>query len=58
MRERVAAGDHTIFIGLVIGGTAFDQPPLIYFRAGYGEFVPSSPPGPLPLTGEGERRGR
>jgi flavin reductase (DIM6/NTAB) family NADH-FMN oxidoreductase RutF len=65
LRDAVAAGDHTIFIGLVTGGTAFDRAPLTYFRAGYGGFVrgaprgprQSSPPGPLPLTGEWERGG-
>ena len=37
-RDAVAAGDHTIFIGLVTGGTASDRPPLVYFRAGYGRY--------------------
>ena len=45
MRDTVAAGDHTIFIGLVTGGTAFDRRPLVYFRAGYGGLAPSSPAG-------------
>jgi flavin reductase (DIM6/NTAB) family NADH-FMN oxidoreductase RutF len=45
-RNAVAAGDHTIFIGLVTGGTAFDRSPLAYFRARYGRFAQASPPGP------------
>lgn len=44
MRDAVAAGDHTIFIGLVTGGTAFDRPPLTYFRAGYGRLAPGGGP--------------
>ena len=40
MRDTVAAGDHTVFVGLVTGGTAFDRRPLVYFRAGYGGFAP------------------
>ena len=44
MRETVAAGDHTIFIGLVTGGTAFDRRPLAYFRAGYGGFASGGGP--------------
>lgn len=35
-REAVPAGDHTIFIGLVVNGSATDRPPLIYFRGTYG----------------------
>lgn len=34
-RDVVAAGDHTIFIGLVTGGAAFDREPLAYFRGRY-----------------------
>jgi len=44
MHDTVAAGDHTIFIGLVTGGTAFARPPLAYFRAGYGRFAPGGGP--------------
>jgi len=44
MRDAVPAGDHTIFIGLVTGGTAFDRPPLAYFRAGYGRFAAGGGP--------------
>jgi flavin reductase (DIM6/NTAB) family NADH-FMN oxidoreductase RutF len=31
----VPAGDHTIFIGLVIGGDVSDLRPLLYYRGGY-----------------------
>ena len=31
----VPAGDHTIFIGLVIGGDTTDRQPLLYYRGGY-----------------------
>lgn len=44
MRDTVSAGDHTVFIGLVTGGTAFDRPPLAYFRAEYGGFAPGGGP--------------
>jgi flavin reductase (DIM6/NTAB) family NADH-FMN oxidoreductase RutF len=30
-----AAGDHTLFFGLVIGGAAFPRTPLVHFRGGY-----------------------
>ncbi|WP_245579919.1 flavin reductase family protein [Brevibacterium album] len=34
-------GDHTIVVGRVIGtGTASGEPPLLYFRGGYGTFEP------------------
>ncbi len=33
-------GDHTIFVGEVVGGDARDGPPLIYFRGGYGRVAP------------------
>lgn len=29
------AGDHTVFFGEVIGGTAYDRPPLIHYRSRY-----------------------
>ena len=29
------AGDHTIFIGLVIGGTTSERAPLLYYRGAY-----------------------
>lgn len=31
----VEAGDHTIFIGLVTGGTVSERRPLLYYRGGY-----------------------
>jgi len=34
-----AAGDHTIFIGEVIGGDTREGTPLLYYRGGYGRFV-------------------
>ena len=30
------AGDHTIIIGRVIGGSTGDGRPLLYYRGGYG----------------------
>jgi flavin reductase (DIM6/NTAB) family NADH-FMN oxidoreductase RutF len=29
------AGDHTLFLGQVIGGEVFPRPPLVHFRGGY-----------------------
>ena len=34
-RSAVPGGDHTVFIGLVIGGDATDRRPLLYYRGGY-----------------------
>ncbi|MFN2571553.1 MAG: flavin reductase family protein [Gemmatimonadales bacterium] len=34
-RSAVPGGDHTIFIGLVVGGDATDRRPLLYYRGGY-----------------------
>ena len=34
-RAAVPGGDHTIFIGLVVGGNATDKRPLLYYRGGY-----------------------
>ncbi len=34
-RSVVPGGDHTVFIGLVIGGDATDRRPLLYYRGGY-----------------------
>lgn len=31
----VPGGDHTIFVGLVIGGDVTDKRPLLYYRGGY-----------------------
>jgi flavin reductase (DIM6/NTAB) family NADH-FMN oxidoreductase RutF len=34
------AGDHTIFIGEVKAGDAREGTPLMYYRGGYGRFIP------------------
>jgi flavin reductase (DIM6/NTAB) family NADH-FMN oxidoreductase RutF len=34
-RHAVPGGDHTVFVGLVTGGTATDKRPLLYYRGGY-----------------------
>ena len=34
-RTAVPGGDHTIFIGLVVGGDVTDKRPLLYYRGGY-----------------------
>ena len=31
----VPGGDHTVFIGLVVGGDVSDRRPLLYYRGGY-----------------------
>ena len=31
----IPAGDHTVFIGVVTGGTVTDRRPLLYYRGGY-----------------------
>lgn len=31
----IPAGDHTVFIGLVVGGSVTDRRPLLYYRGGY-----------------------
>jgi len=31
----IPAGDHTVFIGLVVGGSVTDGRPLLYYRGGY-----------------------
>jgi flavin reductase (DIM6/NTAB) family NADH-FMN oxidoreductase RutF len=31
----VPGGDHTVFFGLVTGGTVTDRRPLLYYRGGY-----------------------
>ncbi len=38
--QTVTAGDHTIFIGEVLGGEAHEGNPLVYYRGGYGRFNP------------------
>ena len=34
------AGDHTIFVGEVVAGDAREGTPLMYYRGGYGRFLP------------------
>jgi flavin reductase (DIM6/NTAB) family NADH-FMN oxidoreductase RutF len=31
----IPAGDHTVFVGLVVGGAVTDRRPLLYYRGGY-----------------------
>jgi 4-nitrophenol 2-monooxygenase / 4-nitrocatechol 4-monooxygenase, reductase component len=38
--QAVEAGDHTLFIGEVLAGDARSGAPLVYFRGGYGRFLP------------------
>jgi flavin reductase (DIM6/NTAB) family NADH-FMN oxidoreductase RutF len=40
IRESHAGGDHTVFIGEVLGGDAREGAPLLYYRGGYGRFAP------------------
>jgi flavin reductase (DIM6/NTAB) family NADH-FMN oxidoreductase RutF len=35
-RDAVAAGDHTVFFGLVTGGHTAPGSPLVYYRSAYG----------------------
>lgn len=34
-RSAVPGGDHTVFLGVVVGGAATDRRPLLYYRGGY-----------------------
>lgn len=34
-RAAVPAGDHTVYLGLVIGGSVTERQPLLYYRGGY-----------------------
>jgi len=34
------AGDHTIYVGEVLDGDAAEGLPLVYYRSGYGRFLP------------------
>lgn len=40
VRQEVSAGDHTIFIGEVLEADAHEGRPLLYYRGGYGRFLP------------------
>jgi flavin reductase (DIM6/NTAB) family NADH-FMN oxidoreductase RutF len=34
-QSAIPAGDHTVFIGQVVGGSVTDRRPLLYYRGGY-----------------------
>ncbi len=34
------AGDHTVFLGIVTGGSVTDRTPLLYYRGGYASLSP------------------
>ena len=38
--QMVRAGDHVIFVGEVLDGDAHEGSPLVYYRGGYGRFLP------------------
>lgn len=38
--ETHEGGDHTIFVGEVLEGDAREGSPLVYYRGGYGRFLP------------------
>ena len=38
--RKIPAGDHTVFIGEVLEGDAREGSPLVYYRGGYGRFLP------------------
>jgi flavin reductase (DIM6/NTAB) family NADH-FMN oxidoreductase RutF len=40
IRAAYPGGDHTIFVGEVVAGDAREGTPLVYYRGGYGRFVP------------------
>ena len=40
LTESVEAGDHTVFMGEVMAADAGEGTPLLYYRGGYGRFVP------------------
>jgi flavin reductase (DIM6/NTAB) family NADH-FMN oxidoreductase RutF len=40
VRETIPAGDHTIFLGEVLGADVHEGGPLVYYRGGYGRFEP------------------
>jgi flavin reductase (DIM6/NTAB) family NADH-FMN oxidoreductase RutF len=37
---RIDGGDHTVFMGEVLAAEAAEGTPLLYYRGGYGRFVP------------------
>ena len=40
VRAQHEGGDHSIFVGEVVAGDAREGTPLIYYRGGYGRFLP------------------
>lgn len=38
--QKVVSGDHAVFIGEVLEGDAHEGSPLVYYRGGYGRFLP------------------
>ncbi|HEX7242967.1 MAG TPA: flavin reductase family protein [Longimicrobiaceae bacterium] len=38
--EALPGGDHTVFMGEVVAADAREGTPLLYYRGGYGRFVP------------------
>lgn len=40
LRASYPVGDHTIFIGEVVAGDAREGGPLVYYRGGYGRYLP------------------
>ncbi|HEV2146262.1 MAG TPA: flavin reductase family protein [Longimicrobiaceae bacterium] len=38
--QELQGGDHTIFLGEVVAADAREGTPLVYYRGGYGRFVP------------------
>ncbi len=39
-QQTVPGGDHTVFFGLVTGGSVSSRSPLLYYRGGYAGFGP------------------
>jgi flavin reductase (DIM6/NTAB) family NADH-FMN oxidoreductase RutF len=40
LADRAEGGDHTVFMGEVMAADAGEGTPLVYYRGGYGRFVP------------------
>lgn len=38
--QKIVAGDHAVFIGEVLDADAHEGSPLVYYRGGYGRFLP------------------
>jgi flavin reductase (DIM6/NTAB) family NADH-FMN oxidoreductase RutF len=39
-QHEVVGGDHTVFFGLVVGGSVTNRTPLLYYRGGYSGMQP------------------